>query len=299
MRFSRLLVLLTGLALGASGSLEAQVTRSPTRRKLAPRSLVATSGNYRVLILGTHVATETSDDPLQRDGKRDEIYFAALVRQFDRRDQRLLYTAVPQTNVMGDRNGYSARTQAGSASSMGGIRAGDNVPNVPDVGSLQAAPVAAGLPLLLWQGQLRDGVDVLVIMPEVWEWDGNQYDFNRWRNQPVPPPADPSIQSLVAAHQFGPFQSLAGNYEFALTPASVAGSYDRPVRYSRRQSDIFWPISGLVLTREAIEAALSPSAVGTGRPPGTIEVHLLGDRLWPSNNADGDYWLYLRVERVP
>jgi len=298
MRYRLSILILAAVAFGSPRSLEAQVTRLPIRTKAALRSTAVTSGNYRVMILGAHVAVETSDDPLERDGKRDEVYFAALVRQFDRRDQRLLFSGVPQTNIMGDRNGYSARTQAGSASNLGGIRGGDKVPNVPDVGSLKAEPVAAGLPLLLWQGELRDGVDVLVIMPEVWEWDGNQYDFNRWRNQAIPP-SDPSIQNLVAAKQFGPFQSLGGHYEFSLTPAGIAGSYDRPVKYSRRNSEIFWPINGFVLTRESVEAALSSSAVGTGRPPGTIELERRGDLLWPSNNADGDYWLYLRVERLP
>jgi len=284
------------IAVGEAG-ITVRLANAPTAlRSVASLSLgriskPASAPQYRVVALGARVDRETIDDPLDRDGKRDEVYFAALVRQFDRRDQRLLFSANPLTSVMGDRNGYPARIQAGTAGSLGGIRAGDRVPAVADVGTYRAEPVPSGLPLELWRGELRDGIDVVVIVPEVWEWDGDQQNYGSWISLPIQA-QDNAIQQLIAARQLGPTDLLGGAQWLSI--GSAGAGHDRPIGYEEIRGMARWRASTVVVTREAVEQALQMSSTTSGLPAGTIQIHRVGSAVF-----GGDYWLYLRVERVP
>ncbi len=287
MRSSLIVVLIAGLGLGATTSSPAQIR---TRlRRIAPPAV--TSGHYRVMILGARVDQETEDDFLERDGKRDEIYFAARVQQFDRRDQRTLADGVVRSGIMGDVNGFPARMRAGSASPQGGIRTGDNVPAVGDVAAYSAPPVAGGLPLLVWDGTLRDGIDVIVVQSDVWEWDGDPALYNSWVYWTSRlTAADPDVQRLTASRTL----TLDGPRDFEL--GDLRAGVDRPIAvFKAGSSKARWNDHFLVLTREAIEAAIQNwSAVG-GRPPVTL------DRVQRGyvDKQDGVYHIYFRIERLP
>jgi hypothetical protein len=135
----------------------------------------ATSGTYLITISGLQCVTPTIDDQLNRDGKGEEVYAAAFVRQYDRRNGQALMTTEVQTWEYGDINGFQAvRKQAGSLSALGGITSGDYIPDQYTAQS-QVNPAAAQgsyFPLTLWQGTLTDGVDALILSPSVWESDG-------------------------------------------------------------------------------------------------------------------------------
>jgi hypothetical protein len=64
---------------------------------------------------------------------------------------------------------------------------------------------------------------------------------------------------------------------------------DRPVGFTQAGGP-HWRVTGVVVTREAVERAFQAGSVG-GRLPSTVEMSRIGD--------DGNYRLFLRVERLP
>ncbi|MGE0552221.1 MAG: hypothetical protein AB7R55_02200 [Gemmatimonadales bacterium] len=283
-----------GLALLTSVPLQAQV-RSRLRSTLEPKAPAVTSGRYRIVALGVRVDKETTDDMLERDGKRDEIYVAAGVQHFDRRDRRVIALGMARTQIMGDVNGFPTRLQAGSASSRGGIRTSDNVPAVADVGSLAGAPSPNTLPLLIWEGDLHDGVDVVVVEPEIWEWDGDPGLFDAWqRTTTWPTIGDPEVQDLIGRQLLGPTPKLVGRDSRLL--AEYHAGHDVPIGGSTSPTNgmSYWQINALVVTREAVEKAFRDGSSIGGRPPATLEITRTGYA-----SSIHTYRLYLRVERVP
>lgn len=131
------------------------------------------SGNYRVTITGFTANHETWDNAFELDGKRDEVWIDAEVSILDRNNNSILPGQPLRSKVMGDVNNQPGRIQAGTASSLGGIRSYDNVPSAtPWVMSGTAQPDR--LPLAVWEGQLVQGQSAVVITPSIWEWDGPQ-----------------------------------------------------------------------------------------------------------------------------
>src|SRR5205085_282845 len=120
-------------------------------------NVVAEGTHFRIVLLGVQCVHETVDDPLQLDGKRDEIFAGAYVTtippvppsgQFppNRNPHQqsggpLGWRPVPtpymspaagsfvKTKVMGDTNGFSNRVRAGSGGDKGGIQTGDFIPS--------------------------------------------------------------------------------------------------------------------------------------------------------------------------
>ena len=93
---------------------------------VAPASTVpAASGNYLITMTGLLCMSPTVDDQLNRDGKGDEIYGAAFVRQYNRTTGQLTNSRNAKTWVYGDTNGFvdaqgnPTRKQAGSLSPLG------------------------------------------------------------------------------------------------------------------------------------------------------------------------------------
>jgi hypothetical protein len=264
------------------------VTTKPLPAPTAPPT--ATSGRYRIVIPGVRAEAETFDDVFERDGKRDEIYVAAAVQHYDRRDRRLLAQGVARTSIMGDVNGFPARIQAGSASPRGGIRTGDNVPAVPDVATFAGPGPSGAFPLVVWEGELQDAADVLVIQPDVWEWDGDGSLYTAWSGTTGWSTIDdPSVQAQIADQTLGPVTTLGGT-EVRWLSVFRAGM-DRPLGLARFPGAAAWRIAAVVVTREAVERAFREAGSVGGRLPTTVEISRTGD--------DGNYRLFLRVERMP
>jgi hypothetical protein len=124
-------------------------------------------GTFRVLVTGFHVDHETADHILEVDGKGDEIQLRAELVE-----HRLgASTSTPRTirsKVFGDVNRYPARIQAGSRSSLGGLRTGDDAGTHARNGQM---PTADRLPLVLWEGELEAGGLGVLISPTIWEVD--------------------------------------------------------------------------------------------------------------------------------
>lgn len=140
--------------------------------------VVTAPGHYRVTLNGFTVLRQTYDNPIQTDGKGDEIYFAGWVAIIDTASPMMVQHYVVQSREVGDRNGYTYRVRAGSASQAGGIRTGDKFPATP---TQRAGTVSQdSLPMLLWEGDLVPGRSAVVVTPTVWEWDHNPELFAYW-----------------------------------------------------------------------------------------------------------------------
>jgi len=87
------------------------------------------SGRYRLVVNGFHVQTETFDDPLEWDGKHDEVYVTAAVQGWNSAEA-LAYSNTPSSPVLGDTNKQNGRIKAGSATGWkGALVTGDNYPD--------------------------------------------------------------------------------------------------------------------------------------------------------------------------
>lgn len=145
-----------------------------TNRRADPKR-----GRYRVTLNGFTVYRQTYDNPLQIDGKGDEVYFAAYVSRLDTSSADLIDQQLLATKVHGDVNGFPERKQAGMASGRGGIQTGNTFP-FPTPFKRTGAPSVEEIPMLLWEGELVQGQSAVVITPTVWEWDDNPELFAYW-----------------------------------------------------------------------------------------------------------------------
>lgn len=302
------LALLAGFAATASG----QILPKPTGTK---PTVYSTAGRYRVAISGFATAKETVDK--DTDGRKDEVYAAAALVLWDRRDGRMISTPnVVRSLEYGDVRGKNAgRVQAGTASRSGGIWGG-NGPDYTPLGldpraTVGPTPLTDQLPLLVFEGGLSDGVEALLIAPSLWESDGNRMGFDNystnWKtggvaaliNSPAVQnqltntsltsamvPGDPALQTIsIVANIFS--GGIVGSYMLGASTI-VTGLVDRPIGLTPYQNADQYQDRVVVVTREK----LASLAVGQGV---TIAIP-----FWEplDGQLNGVYTAYLRVERT-
>ena len=276
-----------------------------------------TSGRYRILMTGFRIQRPTFDDRVNGNG--DEVYASAAVTTTDRRNDSVLQRTVVRSSVYGDTSRDARRIRAGSFSASGGLWAGDVVPAGGDPRAPSPAPSSTAFPLTLWEGTLRDNVDAVAINPVLWEEDGQLEYYNEWadpnshtRKQPARAAAQvAAIKDRASKGDLTPFRGMLVficSSASDLVPDCKPGN-DRPIGINREvcTGDTFasnllaWCDLTVVVTREAIEKALSATFSSGGTPPGVVVVPLVE----PSGvdavkgGLDGSYELYLRVDRLP
>lgn len=130
----------------------------------------ANSGKYQIVVESVRVTSFAEDDLLGLDGKGNEIYVSAIVDRFTRTGGRVGERSFLRSATHGDITSWPppARVRAGSWPPNGGINAGDVIAPIwaqPDAGATGYSR------LVLWEGTLADGGDVVAIRPMVWESD--------------------------------------------------------------------------------------------------------------------------------
>ena len=254
-------------------------------------------GRFRVTLTGYTVNRQTVDNTLETDGKGDEVFILTEVAQYDRYTQdrvgipnagiRLGYSdelhgdgEITQRRslisiLMGDVNNQTnpPRIQAGFASGLGGLRSGDRFPtNEPWL--LVGEPTTDRLPMLLWEGDLRQGRDLVMIVPTVWEWDGGNAALRQQFSEDI--------------DRYFSFETRgAGNRGYVwrgLTGMDLFGAGDRPVGMLERNP---WFPFGVALNFDVADytARRSPSSMGLG----VVVLRYIA--------RSEDYSLYLKVER--
>lgn len=164
----------TATTSGTSGT-TSDTTQATTLTPVAktPSSADPSSGRYRITLTNFTVNAQTYDNPFQLDGKGDEVYLATHILLFDTSSTNLVVSNEVRTSKMyGDVSGFSYRVRAGTAGSTGGLATGNSV---------GAATTPGGeFPMVLWEGPLVQGKNVLVVIPTIWEWDDNPELFGNW-----------------------------------------------------------------------------------------------------------------------
>jgi hypothetical protein len=290
----------------------------------------AASGKYRISIAGFQAHHETFDNQASLDGRGDEVYAAAIVTRWFKAYPSAGATSpiVIKSDVYGDSNG-STRVPAGHASAQGGLLGGDVVPAGWGPGQAPSASRTAGrFPLTIWEGELSDGNDNLAIHPTLWEFDGNTEAYDVWArntsgwsasanyfNQDVLKPAMSWRRTQSIIFQWAAPLTVDSADVFSIdipkhSPEELSAGKDRPIGldaylwardaqniydYSR----IFWVDQQLSLNHGNIEAFLDgPPAPGLAR--GMIAMRLTdSDTHSPESRLDGDYTLFLYIERLP
>lgn len=265
-------------------------------------------GRYRVTVNGFTVHHETKDDALQLDGKRDEVYVTVQVAVVDR-TRRVKMSSTARTKVMGDVNGHNGRIRAGSASSKGGIRTGDDVPG-PEPWRLRGAPRGDRLPLAVWEGELVEGENSVVLIPVLWEYDGVKSAYQSWVgwwSGKVTEIKDSEVLSRLLGARGKVVFDLAelrinrSSTSAVSLPELVLGQkMDRPIGIeveTRRRplprgllKVVWFSPKAVVLNYQTAEFALRNN-FGKGRG-------VLSLRYEDQPSLEGDYTLYVQVQRL-
>ena len=274
------------------------------------------SGTYLVSITGLICGQPTKDSPapgIDPDGKGDEVYAAAYVRRFNRKSFEMLEMTVRQTIPYGDVTNYgTSRLQGGTQTATGGMRSGDWLPGPGSVARTFPAQESA-FPFRVWQGQLTDEADALLISPMVWEHDGGTSIFQQWvQSQSVLNNTilmNTSVQARAASRTFGTLEVGAIDPQTPdLLSLIINGRQDGPVGVRQVGNSYTIPNITVVLTREMIEQTLSsqwalvmpsvvPGQMLTIPKPGILVVNF-SDVMAPNAPSKSSYTLILQVERV-
>ncbi len=255
------------------------------------------SGKYRVTIIGFDVNAQTVGDPFT-DGLGDEVYLVAHVSTFNLSTGAVGVQGVIRSFLFGDVTNLPGRVKAGTLSQNGGLKSGDAYPLSGGGTMPPVTPEANTVPMLLWEGQLTNDVDLLLIAPSVWESDGNDAalsDWSHWIETGAHPLNYQPLQNEITATGITPIRHSDASYVGTLRGPGV----DHPigiVTVSSTTSTTYAQMY-LALTRRKIEAALSPSSTVGGLAPGVLAVPLKD--LYSAEGFGGAYTVYLRVERLP
>jgi hypothetical protein len=281
----------------------------------ATTTVTNSAGRYRVVMAGFRVHRPTFDERINGNG--DEVYAAARVMTIDRRNDAVLqsWTVVKSDNY-GDVGRNPGYVQAGSMTPTGGLRAGDVVPAGTDPRLASGTPSSTRLPMLVWEGMLRDGIDVVVVTPTLWEIDGQLDYYNQWVNPTgggrwhpqLAAEQTAAIKEKVAQSDLTPFRGVD---LFNCASASTLGQdcspgNDRPIGINLTPCNgtrrgLAWCDETIVITREGIERALASTARAGGVPPNIVLIRLTEPEGVDAvrGGLDGSYELYMRVERAP
>ena len=265
---------------------------------------------------------QPSSNALNIDGAGDEVFVRAEVFVLEGTPSggfRIASHTSLRSAVMGDTSGFPKREQAGTASRTGGLRSGDSYPSAtPWIRS--GEPQENRLPMLLWEGELRDsrtGMSV-VIIPTIWEWDesGEREFGEQWNARMYPYMLDifdrygPRFDATNIGPVFQTFNAGVWVRELGTANVPIGRSLEQVIDYGAVQDavEFSFNMGELTLTyRSAREAARSShvsyrtaTAPGFRAAPGLIEVPYLDRWLTgdsPNPNTS-EYTLYLQVENL-
>lgn len=262
------------------------------------------SGRYRVSIVGFRCDHETRDDVFAWDGLSDEIRLHAVTRVVDR-DGAVQLQGEAQSRVMGSVNGDEwrrTRVHAGRADRFGGVRTGDDIPSGPAFAPVfnpsEGIPRNPELPFLVFEGDLVQGLNAVVIVPTIWEVDGGG---NLWpRFQTAINAAAPAIitaaTTLAASPAAGAAVAPAATATFGALDNLMTGirggdGGDRLIGLRRGSGGETFTAHVVRLNYDLAELALR-TRIGP-HPPGILALNYRDD-----GDLNGNYMMYLKVERV-
>jgi hypothetical protein len=258
---------------------------------------------YRAAINGFWCHNETWDDAFNWDGKHDEVFLDVNVKVVDQ-SGAVLQNFDSESELMGDTWQLPNRIQAGSASDRGGIITGDKFPSVD-----QPWRRAGGLngrrfpPYAIWEGELREDQDMVLLTPTIWEWDPGTGFWDGWLAWQVQVDA---TYGKRAKDIFGKIWPVTAPVFDAVslgiqTVGSLAGiwsplgqSMRRPVGLRRNPADpdgtLFNPVT-IALNSETADYLSRSNLQGYGN--GIVELRYVDDPY-----LRGVYSIFVQIEKL-
>ncbi len=158
---------------GTRGTNAGQQERKSTA---APVEKTRKKGRFRVTLSGFHIFAVKGIRP-----PRGHTYYAAAKVLKYSQWGAILSHETKKTRLIGHRRKFPSSIKGGTATPNGGFRNGDVYPGSPPYMALSAYPDR--LPLLVWEGVLEEGGDVLVVEPTLWEKRNGEDIFRVWHEQ--------------------------------------------------------------------------------------------------------------------
>jgi hypothetical protein len=247
----------------------------------APAYADEKSGRFQIVVLGWRCVRATHDHAGQVDGKGDEVFIVVRLQGPQENSPTVI-----RTKTMGDVNDLAGRIKAGSRSDLGGIKDGDQYPAAPFEQREAFAP--EDVPLLVWEGELREGQPGVAVELAIWEDDmGGAVAWQQFLNALGSPTAKDALRSLPV-YQTRDVQvkvDASGLGELFKTIFGVAK--DRPIGKPK----------GFTFTHGAINELLkSPAANDV--PTGVVAL-TFRDSDVPEYQNNGEYIVWLQVRPVP
>jgi hypothetical protein len=233
---------------------------------------------FRVSLTGFRCSRETRDNTFELDGPGDEIYQAPYVLVVDRSGATTTYSSGAHGPIFGR------------------IRTGMSFPtSTPEI--LSSPPIGLGVPGVLFEGELVEGERAVVIVPTLWEWDGDHRQLLSFFGACTAARAEiasrvvPVMTGPLSARYVGLSTPLAGVITVPIMPE---GDADRPIgiSVSGATGSAFRP-RFIILTYES--AMLSASDRDAYR---SIR-YLDAEGFLDTDGFNGDYTLYVKVEQIP
>lgn len=278
-------------------------------------------GYYRITLTGFTCNHSTNDDILERDGKGDEIYISSSYFDIDK-DGNTSQRINNRTRVFGDVNkpewiaGPSARILFGSKSAFGGIESRNSYPsntpyslsNMPDY---PAPNRVASIPYVIYEGTLTDEENQAVVVPTVWEWDGDGedglnvflrfitgaglIDLTNYQLGVIADNANYSDNSKTQLRYLGnilyTFNDQHPGSRVTVSKNIIGDPKDRPVgMYDDGDHFSFRPIAMKLSYKEA-EQLCNLNALGVGN--GIFKIDYIDDPA-----LQGNYTLYFKIEKL-
>jgi hypothetical protein len=159
------------------------------------------SGRYRISLEGFKAINVTAEDPFRHDGRGDEVFITTQVSEYWRNGS-LVSTRMVRTPTFGDMHNFPARVQAGSASPQGGIMPNDRYPAEAQLISQLQPATTSNLPYLLWEGELTEIDNAVILSPAIWESDEGDELFPSFANFHTR--AAPGVGYLDKLHPYVP-----------------------------------------------------------------------------------------------
>ena len=291
----------------ATGTGTAAPTAPPAVNAPAPPS-----GKFRFTINGFVVNNATRDHILDIDGVGDEVFVSANVVVVD----SALGYASPLTTLesriygekrrdIGGRFVWPARSAIGTGTPMGGLRTGNQAPGA-EPWKRKGGVSPEYLPLEVWCGTLTQGQNAVIIVPSIWEWDGETSVFGEWtgwaNTLASSLSGNPAFLALVG--QTGSAITLGANLVLGAavsldSTGLVGGERDRPIGVKRSTTKPkafdFVPPHRFVLNYKSADLSTRESVAGSvgGMAPGTYQLQYTDDPFFM-----GRYTLYAQIERI-
>jgi hypothetical protein len=259
---------------------------------------------FRVTINGFACGQPTFDDETQRDGVDDEVFVQADLSLYSINEGARNQPSV-RSAVIGDSNGFPARIRGGSGSSIfggnGGFHKDDTFPAGGTPWVRTSEPGTDRPPLLVWEGELIKWENGLLIIPSIWEWDGDtSLELNRYIAALASAWTDSQVEEVMrrAISTGGNHAPMPSNRLLTLFREVRVGKgfpgdpKNRPIGMTENGDFYTYTPQPLVLTYD--NAYYISESNNSGRGRGIVSVSFADDE-----RLRGVYTLYIQVEKLP